>query len=482
MRRFRWLIPLAAFIALWTSISLADAFGPPNVQQISSDPYTNLTSQHKTEVEPDTFAFGDTVVAAFQAGRFVNGAASNIGFATSIDAGETWTDGFLPSLTEFSDPPGEAGRATDPSVAYDSKHDVWLISSLTCPASTCFLAPIPIVVSRSEDGGMSWGAPVTVDTAVGNDKNWIVCDNGDSSKHKGNCYVAWSGGAGIKVSRSTNGGKNWSKPVSADGMRGVQPVVQPDGDLVIIGGSGFEMIAVRSTNGGASFDPHVTVATGLDDRQPTGMRAPLLPSAEVAADGKIHVVWQDCRFRKECRANDIVMSTSEDGINWSDVDKIDIPGDFAAAGEFPFFDYFIPGIAVDPTFSDRLALTFYYYPRAFCDFSNCELFTGVVFSINGGDNWFNQHRLAGPMSLSWIADTGGDPETNRMVGDYISTSFAGGRAVSVFSKATDPTRTGDAFNQFMASSSITLAARFNISKIPPDVIKRLLDLPPLPGR
>src|ERR687888_494122 len=45
--------------------------------QISSDPFTNPTSQHATEVEPDTFAFGSTIVAAFQAGRFVSGGGAS---------------------------------------------------------------------------------------------------------------------------------------------------------------------------------------------------------------------------------------------------------------------------------------------------------------------------------------------------------------------------------------------------------------------
>src|SRR5713226_8853447 len=38
--------------------------------QISSDPYTNGSSQHFTEVEPDTYSYGSTIVATFQAGRF----------------------------------------------------------------------------------------------------------------------------------------------------------------------------------------------------------------------------------------------------------------------------------------------------------------------------------------------------------------------------------------------------------------------------
>src|SRR5260370_1779664 len=60
-----------------------------SLQQISSDPYTNPTAAdgvaifHQTEEEPDTFAVGSTIVSAFQVGRFHNGGAADIGFATS---------------------------------------------------------------------------------------------------------------------------------------------------------------------------------------------------------------------------------------------------------------------------------------------------------------------------------------------------------------------------------------------------------------
>src|SRR5437870_5657001 len=57
--------------------------------QISSDPYTNPDSQHKTQVEPDVGSFGNTVVAVFQSGRYFDGGSSNIGFSTSLDAGAT---------------------------------------------------------------------------------------------------------------------------------------------------------------------------------------------------------------------------------------------------------------------------------------------------------------------------------------------------------------------------------------------------------
>src|SRR6478752_8427360 len=68
--------------------------------QVSADPFTNSTSQHATELEPDTFAYGGTVVATFQVGRFFNGGASDIGFVRSGDGGANWdAPGFLPGMT-----------------------------------------------------------------------------------------------------------------------------------------------------------------------------------------------------------------------------------------------------------------------------------------------------------------------------------------------------------------------------------------------
>jgi hypothetical protein len=55
------------------------------------------------------------------------------------------------------------------------------------------------------------------------------------------------------------------------------------------------------------------------------------------------------------------------------------------------------------------------------------------------------------MNLSWIANT----SQGRMVGDYVSTSFAGGYAVPVFAIAKPPT--GSVFSERAA------AARFDVT-------------------
>src|SRR6266496_3813004 len=87
---------VAAAVLAWAPAALANV----PLTQVSADPFTNTTSQHATEVEPDTFAFGGTVVATFQVGRFINGGGTDIGFVRSGDGGATWgPPGFLPGMT-----------------------------------------------------------------------------------------------------------------------------------------------------------------------------------------------------------------------------------------------------------------------------------------------------------------------------------------------------------------------------------------------
>ena len=92
------LVGLLAALVLVATASGGSVVATP----ISSDPYMNSSSQHRTQVEPDSFGYGNTVVATFQTGRFnVGGGSSNIGWATTTNAGRTWTTGMLPSTTVY---------------------------------------------------------------------------------------------------------------------------------------------------------------------------------------------------------------------------------------------------------------------------------------------------------------------------------------------------------------------------------------------
>jgi hypothetical protein len=126
--------------------------------QISSDPFTVPPGQHATEVEPHVLANGTTLVSAFQTGRIAPGGATAIGWATSTDGGATWANGFLPGLTTGNGG-GPYSAASDPAVAYDAKHGVWMIATLPVANSG---KPPAVVVSRSTDGGLTWNDPVNI--------------------------------------------------------------------------------------------------------------------------------------------------------------------------------------------------------------------------------------------------------------------------------------------------------------------------------
>ena len=84
-------------------------------RQISSDRTSDPVGQHATQVEPDTFAFGSTIVSVFQTGRVFEGGAVAIGFSTSRDAGVTWKAGLLPGVSDSSPRPGPPSAQAIPS-------------------------------------------------------------------------------------------------------------------------------------------------------------------------------------------------------------------------------------------------------------------------------------------------------------------------------------------------------------------------------
>jgi hypothetical protein len=198
-------------------------------RQISVDPFANETGQHETAVESDSFAFGNTVVAAFQVGRTRTAGASGIGWASSLDGGLTWRSGVLPSLTAHGSPPGPFTRASDPAVACDRVHRTWLISVLALrdgPSGSLDELLSSLVVSRSSDG-LSWSAPVVTapeQNHYAHDKNWIVCDNSASSPFEGRCYVTYTAVVGdqevFAVAASSDGGLTWDPPVLVNAVGG----------------------------------------------------------------------------------------------------------------------------------------------------------------------------------------------------------------------------------------------------------------------
>jgi hypothetical protein len=457
LRTLAWIAVLATATVLALA---AQARAVVPLTSVSTDPFTNPTSQHATEVEPDTFASGSTVIAAYQVGRFFDGGATDIGWARSSDGGSTWdVSSFLPGLTftagPFADPASPYERVSDPSVAYDAKHDVWMISSIPLLPS---LSVPTVFVSRSTDGGSSFDSPVEIPPPARKadlDKNWTACDNHPASPFYGHCYTEFDnfGQGDLEyMSTSSDGGLTWSQPVSPAGNPkglGGQPVVRPNGTVVVP----FESLhgtigSFRSTNGGQTWSKEVAVSKIRFHGVAGDLRTSPLPTAEIDGAGRVFVAWEDCRFEPKCAANDIVFSTSTDGLSWTAVRRV--PLDPVGSG----VDHFIPGLGVDPATSGagaHLGLTYYYYPDAACTEETCDLDVGYASSPDAGDHWSAPTQLAGPMSLTDIADTSQGP----MVGDYISTSFnAAGTAATVF--AIGLPHAGNVFQEGMWAPSTPL--------------------------
>jgi hypothetical protein len=381
-------------------------------------------------------ANGSTLVAAFQTGRIAPGGATDIGWATSTDGGSTWSHGFLPGLTT-GEGTGSYDAASDPAVAYDAKHGVWMIASL--PISATLQTPA-VAVSRSTDGGLTWQDPVSIDTSsASSDKNWMICDSSASSPFYGNCYAEWDdpfNNDEILMSTSSDGGLTWGPALPtanfAQGIGG-QPLVQPNGTVVVPIETALTTMGVMSVyssaDGGASWSVPITISNIQFHSDAGGIRSGPLPSAAIDGAGTVWVVWEDCRFRAACASNDLVYSTSSDGLTWSAVTRIPID-DISTS-----VDHFIPGIGIDPATSGastHVALHYYYYPQSSCTVATCQLFVGYISSANGGASWNSPTTLtANAMSLDWLPNS----QNGLMVGDYIATAFTNGVPHGVFAVA-----------------------------------------------
>ncbi|HUQ23596.1 MAG TPA: hypothetical protein VM049_11350 [Gaiellaceae bacterium] len=388
-------------------------------RRIHRDRHTNSEAQHESEVEPDSHTVGVTTVAVFQVGRNRTGGASSIGFSTSRDGGLTWREGTLPGLTPFTVPPGPSTRASDPVVTYDAAHGLWLANTLAiAPGAT------RLTIHRSRDG-LTWTGPIDAALAqtedLAYDKNWLVCDNGAASPFRGRCYLAYTlvgeREDQLAVQRSDDGGRTWSTAVTMTiPVTGVIPVVRPDGMLVLVFWSGRTgMVAVRSTDGAVTLSEPLTISP-VRARDARPLRAPPLVAAEVDLSGAVLAVWQDCRFRAACEANDIVLARSADGVAWSGPARV-TRGRNAA----------IPTIGVEPE-TGRLAVAYYVLQP---DGVDAELVT----SSDGGARWSSPQRLSPRrMALEWLPET----TLGRMLADYIGVTWSRSRPLVVYALASHP--------------------------------------------
>jgi hypothetical protein len=414
-------------------------------------------STNLNEVEPGATAAGNLIFSVFQADRATTGSgAARIGFAHN-GAG-TWTQGTVPGLTTGTQPPYT--RATDPTVAYDLKHNTWMIGAIAWTAT----APNNWLVTAIRGTSAGFQAPVVVASSDGIaglpgranlpnriDKPWVVCNSLPATGAYGYCWIFFhtysltSAASELWASYTGDGGVTWAGPVSL-GQSGkfASPIIMPSGNpaLAVLsndaaycgaGQTGETMSAVIWT--GSSWIKE-TIATGVLHRvapaptsnlcdQTGAVRADALPSMAADSNGGLYVAWSDCRYRTNCGANDVVVSwriVSGNTVTWSTPTRPFVSGTTVVNSTAN--SQLTPSLAAARTAAgNRFGLTYYELNDAACantTASPCTLDAKFTSFAAGDSGWSTPVTLNNTtMPISWFPLTGG----GYMFGDYVSTVF-----------------------------------------------------------
>ncbi|MBS1493260.1 MAG: T9SS type A sorting domain-containing protein [Bacteroidetes bacterium] len=243
----------------------------------------------------------------------------------------------------------------DPVLAFDSLGNI-TYEQLYQQGST-----YGVVVTRSTDGGQTFsGAYRVTSTTVGlSDKEWICADQ-TAGPYSNYLYTGWRqfGSSGMRFSRSTNGGVNWSSPITLVGDQGAYVAVGPNG--LVQGGSvymantnGGTILVARSTDGGATMGSQVSAVsfsgsgTICSGRQTVKgcIRTNSFP--KIAADGSygayrgnVYVVYEANPLGPDV-ADVFVVRSTDYGATWGT--PVRVNDDATTA------DQWIPAISVDNT-------------------------------------------------------------------------------------------------------------------------------------
>jgi hypothetical protein len=283
------------------------------------------------------------LVGVWQQDRWSNGGSRGIVAGVSMDGGSSWTSVPIPGVSEVTG--GPLPRASDPWVSFAPNGDLYA-SVLSADSSA---GPNETInISKSTDGGFTWGAPIALksdtDSHFFDDKETVTADPTNSNF----VYATWdrltfdssfnfiNGPAWF--SRSTDGGHTWetariifNAPTGTQTI-GNQIVVLPNGTLLDV----FDFLAntntvevIRSTDHGLTWSTSTVIAADLgigvsDPNTGQGVRAGTnLP--EVAVDrgsGTVYVVWEDGRFSSSSHEDIAISQSMDGGLTWSTPIKV----------------------------------------------------------------------------------------------------------------------------------------------------------------
>lgn len=390
----------------------------PNLR-LGDDP-TPLPVTMRSQAEPHIARSPldpEFIVATFQEGRFVDGGAVDCGYSVTQDGGLTWTRALIPNLTTVTG--GPYPRATDPVAGIDLSGRIFLTTE---GATNSDFTEGVILVSRSLDGGATFGSPAIVFQPQSStdfpDKPWMAINTFAGTSSTGRILVTWTlFGKGdpspILRSYSDDHGVTWSPGVAIHSAnasaQGSQPVFLPDGRLAIVywnfqGANGGEEIdMVLSNDGGVTFGSP-TLVTPVTRYNPVSIRSGVfLPSATTdRTTGALYVVYQ--AFDSASNPRVMFTKSTNAGATWSTP---------IATTDNPNTGVFNPAVSASPD-GQTLAVSFYDQRDSGGSTLLCNLY--LAQSFDGGATWQPNIRLTSVTtnaSLAPLTDEG------YMLGDYL---------------------------------------------------------------
>ncbi|MGZ8274534.1 MAG: sialidase family protein [Burkholderiaceae bacterium] len=284
-------------------------------------------------------------VATWQQDRWSGGSSNGLQTATTTDGGVTWTRAAVPfsrCAGGNAQNGGDYERSTDPWVTFAPDGTVFQMALSVTGAAFNAGAVNAMLVSRSSDGGRTWG-PVSTLIRDGeqffNDKNTITADATDA-RH---VYAVWdrisaSGSGPSILARTTDGGTTWeaARPIYDPGP-GSQTIgnvvaVLPNGTVVNLftrldpapnNLTVASLHVLLSVDKGGSWTGPFKVADLLavgarDPENGTLIRdGATLGQIAVAPNGHLWVVWQDARFSNGAHDGIALSRSTDGGRTWS---------------------------------------------------------------------------------------------------------------------------------------------------------------------
>jgi len=434
---------------------------------------TNGTLYVNSEVEPSLAvnpANPSHLLAMWQQDRWSNGSARGLVSAVSFDGGATWTRqamAFSRCGGGTAANGGDYDRATDPWVSFGPDGTAWAMSLSTTGPDNAML------VSRSSDGGRSWGNAVALiaeTTPYFNDKNAITADPLDARF----AYAAWDrladpGGGPAYFARTVNAGASWeaARAIFDPGANaqtiGNLVVVLANGTLVNVatridgtqsGPRSASVIALRSTDRGATWSAPVTIASHLaigarDPETGTTIRdGAIIPSAAAGPGGSLHVAWQDSRFSGGARDGIAYSRSLDGGLTWSAPVRVNPD---------PAVTAFTPNVHVLADGTVGVA----YFDLRDNTADAATLPTGYFLARSLDGTTWTETRLAAAFDLATAPNANG-----LFLGDYMGLAGSGSAFLSLFVRTT-----GDLANRndvFLARAAPGAAATVQGKTVTPE--------------